>query len=376
MLPSNVLRCRLPMLLAVLLAACGDGGASGPAPHPEGPPAPSPAPLTYDFGAIPHGQQAEHDFEIAVPQPQAGLVPIAFRSGCSCAAPTFWIRSADGTMRAIDALPRPLKTLQTNDTLILRLTVNTAVKEPVDQPSHVQQAAVILQRDDNSRLEVPVVFSYAIDAPIDVEPVAHFDFGALPKSRCYQSSITLRPDADHPGVTFGAVTSSDPRIVATMTPEGDATRLDVSFRPGPDAVIGPMRALLRIPTSLGEYALNLPVSGEVVSDIEVTPFAHMSFGRIDLDQPAEQFVNLVDHDTSRAPGFEVASITDTNGTSLQDHFQVRLVPIDGDPRGTRMFLRYLGNMTGEGFRGTVTLAKPGGAAPFTEITFVGFRISR
>ena len=69
-------------------------------------------------------------------------------------------------------------------------------------------------------------------------------------------------------------------------------------------------------------------------------------------------------------------IKDSSRVSLAEHFQVRLEPINGAPRATRLFLRYLGNLKKPSFRGTVRLAKSKGQAPVVSVSFYGFNKKR
>jgi hypothetical protein len=370
--------------LALLTAACGGSGsatigtataAPAAAATDADPAAAASGVVVHDFGAIPHGQARTHDFELRIPGGGAGYVPVGFRSGCSCAGHRFVIRDRDGDEREVGHLPRPYRTLQEGDTLILRLTIDTSRKEVVDVPRVTMEGQVLVQpADDDQRLvELDVVFHYAINARIEPVPVAHLHFGALPRSGSYRQTIQLRRDPEFADVELGPVSADDPRIEAKLTQEPGLALLDVAFAPRATDSLGPVRTAVQVATSLPDgYQLVIPVSGELIDDIVVEPYNHVSFGRIDLAQPDERFVNVTDHDQRRSAAFAVAAIADAHGRSLSDHFEVRLEPVVGAPRTTRVYLRYRGSLQGAGFRGTLELCKPGGAEPRTAITFVGF----
>lgn len=364
----------LTVVLALPLGCDPSGGPVGAA-------AALPAPLEHDFGAILHGQISRHEFMIDLPGGIAGHVPLGFRTGCSCAGWHFLLQSPGEEPREVDHLPEAYKTAQAGDVMLLRLAIDTGRKEAVDLPRQTLRGSAILRpvdaapNDASAWREVPILFHYAIEARIDLFPVAHVDVGELPRSKWFEQTLELRPDPDGPPVTFGAPRASDPRVTAHLgtATETDAPVLRVRVQPRPDDAFGPLRAVVEIDTDLpDDYVLRVPVSGSVIEDIVVKPFAHLSFGRIDFTQPAERFVNLTDHDASRPAGFEVVSITNPAGDAMTESFEARCVPIDGDPRGTRLYLRYLGGLTSNSFRGTVRLTKPGGVRPTTDVTFVGF----
>ncbi len=357
-------------LLVVLIAAGGCGG--DPASSDAGS---APAPAEHDFGTIPHGHSREHVFELDIPGGGAGWVPTVFQTQCSCGRDKLMIRRASGTVEEVDSLAYELRTLQKNDVLLLSLTIDTTVKEPIDQPSVTKHGNVVLRdaEDTKAQMMLPVVFRYAIDAAIQVLPVAHVDFGALPYSRTYEQTLELVPDRVDPPVIFGPVEVTDPRLTAKLRDEDGLTVLDIGFDPSKQQLRGSVRLAVIVHTDLDDYAVEIPVSGQVIADIVVEPFARISFGRFDLATELERYVNVTDHNLERDPGFVVASVLDSRGQSLAEHFEVRLEPIQGDERATRVFMRYLGKLQSKSFRGVLRLKKPQGDGPDTDIEFVGFQ---
>ena len=366
------MRRRLAALLLSLpaLAACSEDD-STPTAQPGRATA---APLSHDYGVIPHGQTRTHTFELNGPEVQPGMFPAGFRASCSCSSARFWIRSSDGKKRNLEGLRPELKTLQRGETLLLELTLDTRLKEAVDlDPVTIRGAAVVRSAvDSNAEVALPIVFHYAIDAPVAVLPHAHVDFGQLPVSRVFSITLGLQPDPELGPVTFGPVSASDPRVTAKLREEEGETVLDVGFDPGPNAQPSTVQALLSVTTSVPDYTLPIPVSGQLISDVVVEPMDRVSFRVLPVGERAEVFVLVTDHDRQRPPEFVVESIVDHGGHSLADHFEVDLEPVEGQPRTTRVVLRYLGTLSPPGFRGVLRLGKPGGVGPRSEITFVGF----
>ena len=353
------------MVSLLSLAACGPQAA------PDG--AETVAPAEHDFGVIPHGEQRQHTFPLLVPGGPAGYVAAGFRSGCTCGQSSFMVRRADGSEHSIDSLPYDQRELREGDQLLLELTLDTAREEATDHPTATVRGLAVLERAaGGARLELPVIYHFAIDAPVEVRPAVHVDIGALPRSRSYSQSLALEVDPKFAPITFGAVETSHPRLEATLRESDGRSLLDLRFAPGAEDPTGPMQMAIRVATDMPNgYVLQIPVSGTVTADITIEPFDHISFGRFDLQTTAERFVNVFDHRLDREPGFVVHAILDNNGSSLADHFEVQLQPVDGSPRCTRMFLRYLGTWEHATFRGVVRLAKPDGS-PGPDITFVGF----
>lgn len=362
---------RLIPSLLLSLAACG--GQEQPATPPAARPAPDLPGVEFDFGAIPHGEKRSHTFEIRIPGGGKGYAPVGFSSGCSCGSAQFMVRQVDGTIRNLAGLPFSEHALQEGEELQLEVIIDSSLKEPADVAPVTMRGLASVQDvpSQQPRLTMPVVFHYSIDAPVAVLPRAHVDFGQLPHSGAYSQLLELRPDGGAE-VAFGPVETSDPRLQAHLRTDDGVTLIDLRFEPAEHDSAGPVRASIRVQTDLpGDYALNVPVSGEIIPDIVVQPYARLGFGHFDFATPAETFVTIHDHDSKRDPEFVVRSITDPNGRSLAEHFECRLEALPGRPRSTRVVLRYLGTMEAKSFRGVLTLAKPDGG-PNTDIEFVGF----
>lgn len=333
--------------------------------------------LEHDFGVIPHGHTRSHTFALSVPGGAVGYSPVGYNSGCSCGSANFQARNQDGDVRDLTGLPFEQQRIREGEELLLEITINTNLKEAADLPTVTTSAIAHVQNvhAPGPRIPLPIVFHFAIDAPIAVLPTAHVNFGALARSRPYSQTLRLRPD---PGtsVEFGPVDTTDPRLTAVLTHDSGKHLLDLRFEPGAAAQTGPVLMAVQVKTDLeGGYLLEIPVSGEIIPDIVVEPYPRIGFGRLDLATSAEHFVQIYDHDLAREPGFVVHSLTDAKGNSLADHFECRMEPLPGNPRGTRVFLRYLGRMKANGFRGILHLTKPSGE-PTTKIDFVGFHRSQ
>lgn len=364
-----MVRMRLPLAILLCLSplptSCGDGP-----PRPGAPTAPAEV-LSHDFGTIPHGEKREHRFLVPTPTGRADIYPIGFATSCSCGLWDFLIRSPNGDERPTGpAIADNVRTVQPGEELLLRLIIDTSKREAVDAPPVTFRGGVLLHADgDEEPLRVPVTFVYAIDAPIRVAPAAHVDFGALPFCRSYAQTLELRADRTEPPVRMGPVRTSDPRLSAELRQEEGATLLDVRFAPRPDDREQNVSAAVYVDTDLPDYALTIPVTGQITGAIIVEPSSHLGFNKIDFMAPAEVFAFVSDHDPGRDPAFVTLDIRNVNGASLADHFRVDLSPVDNMPRMSRMVLHYLGGFEGNAFRGIVRLAKPGSTEPLVEITF-------
>lgn len=355
--------------LTFLLAA----GCSPEAASPPPPPATTAGVDGHDFGVIPHGEVRKHTFELEVPGGTAGKTALGFRSGCTCGSARFMVRRSDGELQEIDSLSMGARQLEAGDQLLLELTIDTRREEAVDRPTTTIRGSAIVQAGDaGARTDLPVVYHYAIDAPVDILPAAHVDFGALPRSKTYAQSLRLEVDDDFAPIEFEGISTTNPDLRAKLRPENGSVLVDLEYTAHANASLGPVRMEIHVATDMAnDYVVAIPVSGSLTSDITVEPFAHMSFGRFDFSTPREQFVNVIDHRTDRSAEFVLVDVTDAEGLPMAKHFEVRLEPLEGSPRCTRMFLRYLGSWEQPSFRGVVRLAKPDGT-PGPEITFVGF----
>ena len=362
-------------MASLIFVTCGDDATT--APKGSSTPSQPVAGLTHDFGTIPHGQSRSHTFTLQPPGGAAGLTPVGYNSTCSCGSARFQTRSSDGKLRELTGLPFDEQRVREGEQLLLTVTVNTALKEAADLPTTTTSATAMVQdiEAQTPRISIGIVFHFAIDAPVAVLPTAHVDFGALARSQPYSQTIELRPD-NGVEVAFGAVTTTDPRLTAEQREADGKTLLDMRFAPGEAAQLGPVLMAVQVQTDINDgYLLEIPVSGEVIPDIVVEPYPRIGFGRMDLSTSAERYVQVYDHDLRRDPGFIVQSVSDVDGRSLADHFECRLEGLKGRPRGTRVHLRYLGTIQGKGFRGVLTLAKPGGG-PSVAIDFVGFNLPK
>ncbi len=335
--------------------------------------------LEHDFGSLRHGDVVTHDFDITAAHDAVGYAPIGFRSGCSCAGHRFVIIDRLGSEREVDHLPHAYKTLQQGDRLLLRLTIDTNLKEAVDQERRTLDGAAILQRaegdEDHPHVPLPVRFHFAIDSPVSVQPAAHVDFGTLPLAKTLTRTVELI--ADTPGVVFGPALVDNGRVVATLHGvENGRQKLDLHIDPrAGTGALGPLTATITVSSTLEPaYTLRIPVSGQVIPEIQVEPWPDLSFGRIPFDEPTgdDKFLLLTDH-ADREPGFEVRGIIDRKGVSLAEHFEARLDPLVGAPHQARLTLRYLGTLDGDSFRGVVRVGKPASPKVVVEIPFYGFR---
>ena len=360
------MRVPITVLLSVLpLAASCREQRSEPAP------ARPPQVLRHDFGVIPHGEQREHLFEVPTPPGSEGVYPLGFATSCSCGLWDFLIRSAGGEQRPTGAaIAENVRTVQPGEQLLLRLRVDTSRREAVDAPPVTFRGTVHLHVDGQQEPAlVPVNFVYSIDAPISVAPTAHIDFGALPYCRSYAQTLELHPDRADPPVRLGPVRTSDPRVHAELRQEEGSTLLDVRFEPRQADRAQTVVAAVYVDTDLPDYALTIPVTGQITGAIILEPGNHLGFDKIDFTQPAEAFLFVTDHDPSRDRSFVALDVRDVNGASLAGHFRVDLSPVESMPRMSKMVLHYLGGCDGHSFRGVVRLAKPGSTQPLVDITF-------
>lgn len=324
---------------------------------------------------IPHGTAATARLEIDFPQDRGAIVPLGFRGPCACATWRFVAIGKDGRERVSYGQPTAEHAVLPGDRLLLELTIDTRQKEAAQQQvlTNSGEALLVDLENRHGRMAVPVVFTFGIEAQVVVTPHAHVDFGALPLSRTFSTRLQLRGKDDR-AVAFGTPRVEDARVHAALRTEEGGCELEV--RVVPDRALGPgvVHATITVPTDLPSgYELPIPVTGQIVSDIEIKPMERISFGRLDLREPREGFVIVRDHDLDRPAEFVVLGIATILGKDLDRHVEAVLEPVQGDERAARLVLRYLGTLRGEqAFRGRVDLGKRGLTGSVASVEFVGF----
>lgn len=370
-----------------LLVACSD---SGPTPGAQGPAASRPSALPdleHDFGIIPHGEKREHEFELDLRRLGEPIVPLRVHLDCSCGLADMRLRRRDGRERIVDGNPSADHAATADETLIVRVVINTNGKEAVDLPKTPSRGFIVLQPTcdltGNLRVNWPIKLLFGIDAPVVLRPFAAFDFGKVPVSGTGELITELRGDAAHPGLKFGPVAISDPldqgqkesgRLSVAIEPADDGVVLRARCEPGE---LGNHRAIVAIGTNLASgYRVHLLATWKTVPDLEATPLSKISF-RTDLKRAQDeaeatgQFVLVTDHDRRRTPEFAVHQIVSADGRDLTKSFEVKLTPIQGQERQRRLLVRYLGGLT-EAVRGAVVLTKDGAQGPFLSVDLVVF----
>jgi hypothetical protein len=363
-------RCLPPALLALFLTACG--------PRQE-PAAAAPADQFWDFGLIPHGKASQHDFVVDIRALGKELVPLGVSADCSCARSQLWLRDPQGHEREATGQPNPQFAAKPGEQLVVRLLVDTVHKEAVDQPVAESRAKLILQPATataaETRVYVPLRFRFGIDSPVKLQPFSLLDFGRVPLSQSPTLQTTIRSDIEGRKIAFGSATSSDPALAVSLETETDGVTLHVRFTPLPHSTPAPFKAVITVATDLPDgYQVRIPVAGETVPDLEAVPMNKVSLGAFDFNQEQgpEQFVIAADHDRSRPAAFTVVRLLDREGHDASSHFAVRLEPVPGDERSTRVVVRYVGGLAPPVFRGELLLAKDKDAGPFLPIELVAF----
>lgn len=365
------------MVVVLIAAGCGR--------HAAEPAAPWQAPtLRHDYGSIPHGETRTHTFAVQLPPGRKGIVPLGFRGDCTCTVHEFRIRDRSGATRSVGTAGDAASVVQDGETLLLLLTLDTGMREAANLQKTTSQGMIICgEREDPDanrdpvrpplRHLLPVSFTYEIRARVTVLPVAHVNFGRLPRSREFKMSLELRGSDPARPPRFGAVRTNDRQVEARLAPGAGCTLLHVHVRPTPGDAAQAARYEVEIETDLTPpYLLRIPVSGEFVPDVQIEPMDRISFERFDFTKPAEQFVTVIDHDLRREAGFVVQRILDDQGRPADQHFQARIEAVSGEPRASRLVLRYVGGLEGRFFRGTITLTKPDGKGPAATVEYVGF----
>lgn len=374
------MRVRIAAPLLLLVACSGDGNAPSAPPTPNQDPTRSQKPpllLEHDFGVIPHGEKRVHEWPLDLSKLPEASVPLRVHISCSCGHADLRLRKADGSERFVDtsALPRNLP--QDDEQLFLHVEIDTTDREALDIPHTKSDGYVVLQplSDDtgSNRFQWPFSVRFGVDSPVTLTPFAAIDFASVALSQTPELLTGLAGDERHPGVTFGAVTSTDPAITAGLESKDGLTVLRVRCRPGEP---GNQRAALSIATSLPGYTLRVPVTWKVVPDLQATPMRKVSATAplaatqtVDEANRRGQFVLVTDHDTRRAAEFAVHKIVGDDGRDLAPHFRVHFQPIPEQPRQHRMLVCYQGGLT-TGVRGEIVLTKSGDAGPFLPIELV------
>lgn len=370
----RVRRLLLPFLLA--LPACGDRqpiAATTPSRQ-----HPALAPQLHDFGRIPHGKAAQHDFVIDTRAVADDLVCLGVRADCSCARHRMYLRAADGSEREISGQPFADNAARPGEQLLIRMQIDTAQKDAVDLPPAQSRATVVLQHvgdpDPDRRLYVELNLRFSIDSPVRLRPFAMLQFEDVPVSLPKTVETWLYSDLPGRPVKFGPVQCDDPRLQLRLEPDGDATALRGTFTPEPGKPPGVFKALVRIGTDLPDgYEVHLAAIGKVIPDLTADPMPKLSLGEFDFAHAGrEHYVNVRDNDLRRQPGFVVARIVDAAGRDVAERFAVRIEPIDGDPRGARVYVCCRGGLEPPAFRGELLLAKDAANGPFLPIELVAF----
>src|SRR5262245_33331620 len=336
-----------------LVAACSD---SGPSPGPQGPAAmrTSDLPgLEHDFGIIPHGEKREHEFELDLRKLGEPYVPLRVHFNCSCGLAEMRLRHRNGTERIVDGNPSPDHAASPDETLIVRLVIDTNGLEAVDLPKTPSPGFIVLQPTcdltGNLRVNWPINVHFGIDAPVVLRPFAAFDFGKVPVSGTGELITELRGDAAHPRMKFGPIAIAYPRVESGLDESG---RLSVTIEPADGGVVlrarcepgelGNHRAIVAIGTDLASgYRVHLAATWKTVPDLEATPVSKISF-LADLKRAQDeaeatgQFVLVTDHDQRRPPEFAVHQIVAADGRDLTKSFEIKLTPIPGQERQHRL----------------------------------------
>ena len=361
---------RSPIQFLCLLAL-GCGG-NDPAPREANPP----RVLRHDFGMIPHGEKPQHDFVVELAAELGSLVPIAYRGDCSCSSYQLILRNRDGVERIAPGNRVPRYAIMPDEQLLLRLVVDTSLKEPVDMAPIQISGTLVLQDPAGQRppVQLGVLFTYGIDAPVTLRPVARLDFGSMPRTRRLTRRLELHGDGPDP-VRFGPVQSSDDRLKAELSANRGYTLLEATFTPDPDGGPGSFQAILTVETDLAGYSLKIPVSGRILPDIEVVPMDKISLDRFDFSKPGADHFVIVTDNLRRREGWSLHSLRDGDGADASQYFEVHLEPLDGDPYSTRVRVEYTGGLKPPLFRGELILARDPEQGPFIPIELVAFHRS-
>ncbi len=367
------------ILLALFVAAamtascflsCDQAAASDPNPAPSS----GPVIIYHDYGTLDLGTRESQDLEIPVPKHGKGdvIVEDSFRGNCSCIIGMVMIHRKDGTKTVAYGLPADQRVVGDGDRVVLRLTLDTRNEEATDV-SKLESRGFLgfqLNTGEFARYESVIIrFDYGIRTPIKVSPVAHIDFGELPRSRKYHQVLELSNNIEGQKIVWGAVHASPRSISARLEHDGDKTRLHVTITPHSEPMRH-VRGLIAIGTGLDHFTdLQIPVSGTFCGDIQYMPAETLAFDLFDFTKEKVQFVNVVDHDTTRPPGFVLHGIKNSHGNDMSKHFDVSFKPLSG--RQTRVIVKYLGTMGGMRMVGELTLAKVQGGKQIARLSISG-----
>jgi hypothetical protein len=333
--------------------------------------------LAHDFGVIPHGEARAHEFRLDLGAVGDDYVPLRVHFDCACGQAELLLRGRDGAERHVDGAGTAASRPAAGESLVLRLVLDTARKEALDLKPTQSRGFVVLQAlgdtTGGSRVQWPLSVRYAIDAPVDLRPLATLDFGRVAASQQGLLVTTLRGDERHGDARFGPVTSSDPRLDVELV-EGDGHwLLRARCRPGD---FGSHRARIDVATTIPGYRLALEAAWKSIPDLEAVPLDKVSLRAIlaraqTEEEAVGQFVLVVDHDERRPVGFAVQRIVDEAGRDVTGNFAIRFEPVAETPRRLRMHVRYAGGLAA-GVRATAWLSKDGDVGPFLPIQLVLF----
>lgn len=368
-----------PALLLLALGACGPAGEVGQDPAAR-PAMPGTLPvLHHDFGTIPHGEAREHEFAVDVRGALGeGWLPLRVLVDCSCAKAAMHVRGAGGEVRPLAPGADPANAVRPGELLIVRMQLDSLLREPVDFGPADSRGSLLLQHVDDRtasrRVQWPLHLRYAIDSPVRLRPFAVLDFERVPRSAAPGLVLSLAGDVPGREVRFGPARCDDPRLDLRLEGEGNTALLRARFAPGAGPP-GSFRLLVTVDTDLPDgYRVQIAATGKVVEDLEAVPIPKLAL-YTDLRvaqteaQAQSQFLLVTDHDRRRPAEFSVARLVDAAGRDARSSFEVRFEPVPGDDRTRRMFVRYLGGLSTE-FRGELVLAKDPADGPFLAIELV------
>lgn len=360
---------RWSLLPVLAFAACGDRP-----PAPANRPAATAVQATHDFGVIPHGEQRTHEFPLDLTGFGPDWVPLRVHLDCSCGHADLRLRDANGKERFVDGSGRANGLPAPGESLFVHLEIDTSHKEAVDQQRVESRGYAVLQQlgdaTGQGRVQWPFAVFFGIEAPVDLRPLAAFEFGNVPISAPVSKWTTLRGDALHADAAFGPATCDDPAIGVDLAKDGDHWLLRATAS-GTEP--GHHRATITVANTIPGYRLQLPVAWKIVPDLVASPIAKVSvMAHLDREQSAAeavgQFVNVVDHDRKRSPEFAVLRCVDDAGNDLSSHFDITFEPTQ-EPRQQRLHVRYKGGLT-QGVRGSIVLTKNAEQGPLLPIELV------